>query len=93
MHVLIYCKSGQRQLRHKLKKKYFDGKLANEVPTTSPVDTISDDQWKALVEMWSSAKHKVISVVVCYYSFLVVLPTQLYPLHYFKCFLFHWITL
>jgi hypothetical protein len=52
-------KRGQRQRRYTLKKKYFDGVLANQVRTTSPVSCMSDDQWRALVEMWSSPKHKV----------------------------------
>ncbi|GJN36761.1 hypothetical protein PR202_gb25655 [Eleusine coracana subsp. coracana] len=51
-------KSSLRQFRYRLKKKYFDGVPANEVPTTSPVPSITDDQWRALVEMWSSTKHK-----------------------------------
>ncbi|TVU18731.1 hypothetical protein EJB05_34843, partial [Eragrostis curvula] len=51
-------KGGQRQLRYQLKKTYFDGVPANEVPTTTPVTRMTDDQWKALVEMWSSSKHK-----------------------------------
>jgi hypothetical protein len=40
-------------------KKYFNGIPANQVRTTSPVKHMTDDQWKALVEMWSDAKHKV----------------------------------
>jgi len=52
-------KRGQRQRMHTLKKKYFDGVSANQVRTTSPVSCMSDDQWRALVEMWSSPKHKV----------------------------------
>ncbi|XP_066334624.1 uncharacterized protein [Miscanthus floridulus] len=50
-------KGGQRQMRHRL-KKYFDGVLANLVRTTSPVTCMTDDQWRALVEMWSNPKHK-----------------------------------
>jgi hypothetical protein len=52
-------KGGQRQMRYQLKKKYFNGIPANQVRTTSPVKHMTDDQWKALVEMWSDAKHKV----------------------------------
>jgi len=51
-------KGGQRQMRHRL-KKYFDGVLANLVRTTSPVTCMTDDKWRALVEMWSNPKHKV----------------------------------
>lgn len=52
-------KGGQRQMRYQLKKKYFNGIPANQVRTTSPVKHMTDDQWKALVEMWSDVKHKV----------------------------------
>ncbi|CAN6179104.1 unnamed protein product, partial [Urochloa humidicola] len=42
----------------RLKKTYFDDVPANQVRTTSPLKDMTDDQWKALVEMWSSPKHK-----------------------------------
>ncbi|KAL6653999.1 hypothetical protein ACP70R_007464 [Stipagrostis hirtigluma subsp. patula] len=51
-------KSGVRQMRYRLKKKYFDNVPANEVRTTSPLTHMTNDQWRALVEMWSSSKHK-----------------------------------
>ncbi|CAN6362614.1 unnamed protein product [Urochloa humidicola] len=51
-------KGGQRQMRYRLKKKYFNGVPANEVCTTSPLKSMTDDQWKELVEMWSTPKHK-----------------------------------
>ncbi|TVU04268.1 hypothetical protein EJB05_50162, partial [Eragrostis curvula] len=50
--------SGLRQLRYKLKRDFFDNKPANEVPTVSPITSIPTPQWLALVDMWSSAKHK-----------------------------------
>ncbi|CAL5010276.1 unnamed protein product [Urochloa decumbens] len=53
---LLKCR--QRNMRHQLKKAFFDGVPANQVTTTSPLDTMTDDQWKALVDMWSSPKHK-----------------------------------
>ena len=53
-------KCGQRQMRYRLKNAYFNGIPANQVRTTSPLNTMSDDQWKALVDMWSDPKHKVI---------------------------------
>jgi hypothetical protein len=46
-------------MRYKLKKMYFDGIPANEVTTTSPLPTMTDMEWKQLVDMWSSPKHKV----------------------------------
>ncbi len=52
-------KGGQRQMRYQLKKKYFNGIPTNQVRTTSPVNHMTDDQWKALVQMWSDSKHKV----------------------------------
>ncbi|CAL5034206.1 unnamed protein product [Urochloa decumbens] len=60
--VQIACadllKGGQRQMRHRLKKTYFDDVPASQVRTTSPLKGMTDDQWKLLVEMWSSPKHK-----------------------------------
>ncbi|CAL5066356.1 unnamed protein product [Urochloa decumbens] len=60
--VQIACsdllRGGQRQMRHRLKKTYFDDVPASQVRTTSPLKGMTDDQWKALVEMWSSPKHK-----------------------------------
>jgi hypothetical protein len=52
-------KKGQRQMRYKLKKQYFNGIPANAVRTTSPLSTMTDMQWKQLVDMWSNPKHKV----------------------------------
>ena len=40
-------------------KKYFDGVLASQVRTTSPVNHMTDNEWQALVQMWSDPKHKV----------------------------------
>ncbi|RLM75259.1 hypothetical protein C2845_PM15G10890 [Panicum miliaceum] len=51
-------KKGQRQMRYKLKKQYFNGIPANKVRTTSPLTTMTDMQWKELVDMWSTPKHK-----------------------------------
>jgi len=52
-------KGGQRQMRHRLKKQYFDDVPANQVRTTSPANSMTDEQWRALVAMWSSPRHKV----------------------------------
>jgi hypothetical protein len=52
-------KGGQRQMRYRLKRKYFTGVPANQVRTTSPVPCMTDDQWKDLVQMWSTPNHKV----------------------------------
>ncbi|CAL4950745.1 unnamed protein product [Urochloa decumbens] len=60
--VQIACtdllRGGQRQMRHRQKKTYFDDVPASQVRTTSPLKGMTDDQWKVLVEMWSSPKHK-----------------------------------
>jgi hypothetical protein len=52
-------KKGQRQMRYRLKKQYFDGIPANQVRTTSPLTTMTDSEWMELVGMWSTPKHKV----------------------------------
>ncbi|OQU76442.1 hypothetical protein SORBI_3010G145500 [Sorghum bicolor] len=51
-------KGGVRQMRYRLKKKYFDGVPANQVRTTSPLKHMSDEEWRQLVDMWSSPEHK-----------------------------------
>jgi hypothetical protein len=42
-----------------LKNKYFNGVAANEITTTSPVDYMSDEQWRALVVKWTDPKNMV----------------------------------
>jgi hypothetical protein len=44
-------KGGHLQMRHRLKKDYFNDVPANEVRTTAPLKCMTDDQWKELVEM------------------------------------------
>ncbi|TVU13399.1 hypothetical protein EJB05_40452, partial [Eragrostis curvula] len=51
-------KCGQRQMRYKLKKKLFNNIPANDVVVKSPVPSMNDDQWEALVKLWSSPQHK-----------------------------------
>ncbi|AQK70793.1 hypothetical protein ZEAMMB73_Zm00001d016448 [Zea mays] len=53
---LMRC--NQRQMRYKLKKAYFNGVAADKVRTTSPLSTMTDEQWMQLVNMWSTPKHK-----------------------------------
>jgi hypothetical protein len=48
-----------KQQRHRLKKRYFDGVPANEIRTTSPVPSISDEQWRALVAKCLDPKNMV----------------------------------
>lgn len=58
-------KGGQRQMRYKLKMKYFNGLSENQVPKISPISSMTDEQWLALVNMWSKSEHKV-SLTACY---------------------------
>ncbi|XP_072148504.1 uncharacterized protein [Setaria viridis] len=50
-------RSGVRQRRYRLKQKYFNGVSANEISKTSPVNCMSDEQWRALVAKWSDPKN------------------------------------
>ncbi|KAE8810412.1 hypothetical protein D1007_12883 [Hordeum vulgare] len=43
--------------RHNI-KKYFDTVAANKVSTKSPVPDLTDGEWQALVQMWSTPRHK-----------------------------------
>jgi len=52
-------RSGVRQRRYRLKKKYFNGVSANEIRTTSPVECMTDEQWRELVAKWSDPKNMV----------------------------------
>uniref|UniRef100_A0A0A9GH36 Uncharacterized protein n=1 Tax=Arundo donax TaxID=35708 RepID=A0A0A9GH36_ARUDO len=45
-------KSALCQQRYRLKKKYFDPLPLNMVSKTSPVKSMSDEQWNQLVEVW-----------------------------------------
>ncbi|XP_021314039.1 uncharacterized protein LOC8071655 isoform X2 [Sorghum bicolor] len=51
-------KRGTIQMRYRLKKKYFDGVPANQVRTTSPCSSMTDEEWRKLVDMWSDPRHK-----------------------------------
>jgi hypothetical protein len=48
-----------RNRRHYLKKEFFDQVEASKVSIKSPVKYLTDEEWQALVKVWSSAKHKV----------------------------------
>ena len=47
-----------------MKKKYFVGRLANEIPTTSPVAYMTNAQWSQLIDKWSNMRNRVIALVV-----------------------------
>jgi hypothetical protein len=51
--------SGQCQMRYRLKQKYFNEIPANQVRTTSPISSMLDNNWRKLVEKWSTPNHKV----------------------------------
>jgi hypothetical protein len=59
---LDMLKVGQRQMRYRLKQKYFNGIPANQVRSTSPISSMSDEDWRKLVEKWSTPKHKVFAI-------------------------------
>ena len=46
-------------MRYRLKHKYFNGVPANEIRTTSPVASMTDEQWRALVAKWSDPNNMV----------------------------------
>jgi hypothetical protein len=50
-----------RQQRYKIKRKYFDAFPLHLVPKTSPVTSMSNDQWDKLVACWKDEKKMVIS--------------------------------
>jgi aspartate/glutamate racemase len=52
-------KNVSKNRRHYLKKEYFDKVQANEVSIKSPVKYLSDEEWQNLVNLWSSARHRV----------------------------------
>ena len=49
--------------RHQIEKKYFDTVASNKVIIKSPVPDLTDGEWQALVEMWSTQRHKVLSAL------------------------------
>ncbi|KAE8801357.1 hypothetical protein D1007_23054 [Hordeum vulgare] len=44
---------------HNIKKKYFDTVAANKVSTKSLVPDLTNGEWQALVQMWSTPRHKL----------------------------------
>jgi hypothetical protein len=62
-------------MRYRLKKKYFDGIPANQIPTTSPVASMSDLEWQALVAKWTNPKNMV--WVSCHIFYLIEFPMDL----------------
>lgn len=54
--------SALRQQRHRLKMRYFAGRTPSDIPTTSPILQMTDDQWRDLVDYWSAQKNLVCSM-------------------------------
>ena len=48
-----------RQQRYRLKKEYFDPQAPHLVRRTSPIPSMTDDQWNELVESWKDPKKMV----------------------------------
>ena len=78
-------------MRYNLKKLYFNGVPADKVRTTSPLKSMTDDQWRELVEMWSSPKHKAcwsiafLSHLFFLHWFVACLSLFLRIVHQFHC--------
>jgi hypothetical protein len=49
-------KKAIRQQRYKIKKRYFDALPLHQVPKTSPVISMTNEQWDELVEHWKNEK-------------------------------------
>ena len=56
--------SAIRQRRYRLKKKYFVGHPANEIPATSPVSYMTKAQWSQLVDKLSNMRNMVVALAV-----------------------------
>ena len=52
-------KSARRQYRYNLRKTHFEGKANSELAQISPVENISDEDWRGLVKHWSDPKYQV----------------------------------
>ena len=55
-HVL---KSALRQYQYNLRKTHFEGKANSELAQTSPVENISDEDWRDFVKQWSDPKYHI----------------------------------
>jgi predicted aldo/keto reductase-like oxidoreductase len=49
-------KNAIRQQRHRLKKQYFDPFPLHLVSKSSPIKSMTDEQWNDLVESWKRQK-------------------------------------
>ena len=51
--------SALRQYRYHLRKSHFEGKANSELSQTSPVENISDEDWRGLINHWYDPKYQV----------------------------------
>ena len=68
-------KGAIRQQRYRLKQKYFNPFPLNLVTKTSPVCSMTDEQWNELVESWKGPKKMVHFFLET--NNILVLPTTL----------------
>jgi hypothetical protein len=52
-------KNAIRQQHHRLKKQYFDPFPLHLVSKSSPIKSMTDEQWNDLVESWKRPKKMV----------------------------------
>jgi hypothetical protein len=64
-------KNAVRQQQHRLKKKYFNPFPLHLVPKTSPIRSMTDQEWNELVEYWKTSKG-----MVCFF-----LKTEILDIH------------
>ena len=57
----MFC-DALRQQRHRLKAKFFNGKIVGEITTKSPVEHMTDNQWGGLLRHWADPQNVVQSV-------------------------------
>ena len=49
--------SSVKQVRYRIKKKFFVGVPTDKISRTSPVENLNNAQWEKLIEVWSTAKY------------------------------------
>jgi hypothetical protein len=48
-----------KNIRHLIKKEYFDKVPENQASLKSPVPGMPDDEWQRLTTLWTTPRHKV----------------------------------
>ena len=57
-------KSALRQYWYNWRKNHIEGKANSELAQTSPVENISDEDWRDLVKHWFDPKYQVCYIFV-----------------------------